>query len=226
MIEQLLQFFDKYPWLLIIMVVIILGGVFLISKRNDITTPWFKISPSNSKEHKSEPNQSVVVQNVITPSVSKFSDEELEDVGERMARYVLDIQAKTTTHEKPLFDPPKIPERIAYYYNVWNYIETLIRHIVLSWGGPWAGHSLADFSVYFDLAITQNLISDELKAKIQDFQLYAQPFINNNSITDKGFLDIQYLSSDICEQLNGILASRTSQGFEGSEWSGKYPEEE
>ncbi len=231
--EWLFQLVEKHPWILsvaviviaIILIIFIVSAIYAVKQGRTITTPLFKIG---SKEINSPPNQastqtqSAIIQNIITPGL--FMDSNIDEIIARITGQFSDMLTKGELKATVLFKPPELPNRIGYLYSLRHYIGYMISQIVQNWGGGWPGVSMADFYTFFNLAIENKLISEDLRAKVNDFWQYSQVLLNSNQVPDEVFLDMQYLGSDICRQLESTLQRiPPTPGAEGSVWSSEYP---
>ncbi len=142
-----------------------------------------------------------------------LNHEQIEEVANRITEKVKNIQAEL--HNRPpeaLYQPPRISDRLIYIYEVWHDIENKIRWLVLSWGGGWAGCSMADFDSYFEKAKMANLMPEGLANEINDFYYYTRSIINGGDVSDTQFLRIQYLAANINYELTSSIETHIADG--------------
>ena len=121
---------------------------------------------------------------------------------ERITKTLEEISNQTDNQNtEHLYIPPELNERVIYLYSVKHDIHKKIQEIVLSHGGGWAGHSMAEFSTFFSLARDHNLINEHVANEIIDFNSYSITLINQKEISNTEFLRIQLLADQINSHL-------------------------
>jgi hypothetical protein len=145
---------------------------------------------------------------------TSLNQEQLDEVISRVSAKVQTIQIKAQ-YKPPnaLYQPPKLSDRLIYIYEVTHDIRNKIHKLVLSWGGGWAGCSMADLDSYLEKATSFNLIPESIANEINDFHSYTLSIINGDDVSDTQFLRIQYLAANINEQLTYTLEKHIADGY-------------
>lgn len=222
MTDALLEFFKQYPFVLYVLiifaVVVIVIALVNLKQGRSFTSPIFGFGGKEEKKQGAIPQgqqpaiqqapsvqQSPSIQNIINAGTLSLSDEQKDDIANRVAEKVRVIRRDVDYQPaNVLYRPPNLPERIAYIYAARHDIAAKVRNIVLNPGGAWAGHSMADFNTFIDLARTHSLISRELAQEISEFYYFTQISLNQSNVdSDEQFLEIQYLALDISRRLEG-----------------------
>ncbi len=105
------------------------------------------------------------------------------------------------------YDPPDLPAIVIRFFKIKAHIENKLRNIVLSHGGGWAGSSLADGEVFFELASNNNYISKELADRISLLYWEMRPYMGGHAPLDDTAYQIDYLATVIIEELERIEAA-------------------
>ncbi len=202
----------KIPWLLwltivaavIYFVLLVIGFI----QGRKISTPFGTIGGNklDSTEDKVDSQGQIVSQSNFQQNTmyitTFFSDQQMDDVANRVAKKVAVIQENYPNISPHVLNQhPPISERIYYILAARYEIERRIRDLVLDYGGGWAGSSWASFEDYFSLAKSSDIITKELAKEINDFYLYTQAHINSGRVPDQEFLVIQFLFLDIKRSL-------------------------
>ncbi len=212
----LLSLLDKYPWLIYVVLVIfsVLLILFIIGviQGREVSIYPPKIG---SKVKKSDQSKNPTYKPSVTQSQQQtqnvniyqsMTQEQIDEVASRIAEKVIVIR-KEVNNQPPkfLYQPSELSDSLKYIYSARHEIERKVRNLVLTYGGEWAGHSMASFDTYLRYAKNGNVISKELHQEISDFYImYTQPMINFEGVSDEQLLEVQYLATHINKQLDAI----------------------
>ena len=151
----------------------------------------------------------VVGRDKIVNITQSLTDRQMDNLAERIAEKVRIIQQEIDYESaNALYRPSDLSARVVYIYATRHDIANKIRHVVLK-HGAWAGSSMADFSVFFDLAQSHALIAQELAQDIGQLYHFTQFLLNANHVSsDEQFLEVQYLAMGINMQLDRTIANK------------------
>lgn len=202
------------PWLLnlitlvscCLLPIILLFAMIGIATGRTFSTPFFTIGPKEPSKSETPPT----FQNVINNNAPGMTTEQMDQLAERITQKAETIkQQDNQSAVKYYYQPPALPEHLAYILSVRFDIEQKVASIVLTYGGPWAGSSMATADKFFDLASRHNLIPKQLEQEIADFYSFTQIFLRGLTVDDNSMLRIQYLASYLARELD-YVASQTS----------------
>jgi hypothetical protein len=150
----------------------------------------------------------------LSSELSTLSDSEKTELVERITERIQDVQTRSQSQTlDALYKPPELSERIIYIFSARHDLEMKIRRLVLLYGGGWAGASMASFDTYFQLAVSNDLISKSVAGEFNDFYYFTQPMLNSDSVSDSQYLKIQYLAANLEQQIAHALNS-VSKNYE------------
>ena len=201
MVELVIQ----YPWLLYLLIFLallifpLLVGMAVVGfiQGREVSIPIFRVGPHPS----SNPPQ---VQS-IELSMSGITDENIDDITERVRERLEKYKAEEGISEEAVpLDRDVLSDHSVDLYRMKVAIGKKVREIVLSWGGGWAGSSLASFETFYDLAGQHNLIPDEILQDIQAFEWLLRPGIYGDQIGAEQYQEISQLAAKILDQLDEI----------------------
>jgi hypothetical protein len=176
-----------------ILPIVVVTALLVIRQGREFSTPWFKFGPKE-KLQESQP-----VGAFIIPAISAITEEQLNEKIRIAVRETANGFKSEVKNQPPsqLFQPPKLSDREIYIHAVLKEIKNKLAGIVINWGGPWAGVSLADLENFLSKAESHNLIPDYLASDIKNFLANANMLIVSVSISDESFLEMQYLAAKI-----------------------------
>ncbi|MEW5828758.1 MAG: hypothetical protein AB1846_07695 [Chloroflexota bacterium] len=202
------QFLEQYPYLF----AVVLCGVcfytpfvfgvivYIVRKGGQFNSKWFDLKGPGSSDSSNQ-EQSVHV-NIPGPTLT---EEQIEMLLERITKKAQEIQGSSKNISGILYHPPKLSDRHYYLFEAKKDVEDKVGAIVVTYGGGWAGVSLASYETFFEMAVTHNLIPEKLASDLNDFNLFVHFQMGNKIIDDQMFLEAQYLASNISQQLEWIL---------------------
>jgi hypothetical protein len=163
----------------------------------EVSIPIFRVGPKPS----SSPPQVPRIELSMSPISEENIDQITEKVRERLEKYKED---EGISEEIVPFDPDVLPDQSIDLYRMKVAIGKKVREIVLSWGGGWAGSSLASFETFFELASQHNLVPEEILQDIQAFEWLLRPGIFGDQIGPEQYLEISQLATKILDQLDEV----------------------
>ena len=122
----------------------------------------------------------------ITPTTSNNID--MEGLAERISEK---LSKEKFSKDRLRYSPPELSEQQAYIYSARQDIGEKISDIVLSFGGGWAGVSMANFDTFFDMAKDHKLISEKLAEDINEFMVYTTTLLNEDFISESGYNNVK-----------------------------------
>jgi hypothetical protein len=210
---MLADLIKQYPAvaLAVLIIIIILVAIIIIQGRS-IDLPWLKIGSKAPKkteiiQSKKQTPPQTQTQNVHVYASPPFTEEQIDDVARRVAAQIPKFQSEIANDPDLLYHPPSLLPRIIYLHATIHDFTNKLRNIVVNEGGGWAGISMAGFGNFFDKAVNFNLLPKALITQISDFYIYVQVYTNADNISDRVFLDIQYLATNIIRGLDDVIAN-------------------
>ena len=206
--EKIFEIIQQYPfvvWVILILAIIaipllIILAIMSFRQGREFSTPLFKFGP---RVHSTDNSQEK------GPIPRNFTENELDDIVERVRIRLIEYRNKKAITEATLM--PNLPDLPKYTFELFKMnvrIFRKVREIVLSWGGGWAGSSIASFDTYFDLAIQHKLVNEVIIQDIRDFEWISKPGIYGDEISQEQFNDAAQLAGKIMMQLNEIIIGR------------------
>jgi len=161
---------------------------------------------STLRESTQTVQQNPVIQNFVNSTRGPLTTEEIQTITENVLGQIRENQTNQNTISSNLFyKPTRLPDRKLYGIEIKYDLRVKLMFICMAWGGGWAGVTINPMSNFLDKVERFQLIPKELLDEINTLLALISTSEFWKDIPDDLFLDIEYLSTKIINQLDQIL---------------------